>query len=121
MYLGSIRFVFEEAPSTTSRPPSSLSVVGIHAYIYNDSWPSSKICSRPVNFDVLVNHARTSPTIRATVFLFDAFDRLQESMKPFIRVLGAETEAINFVLAYEEEEKRRAVGVDPVTLEANGA
>ncbi|KAI0763892.1 hypothetical protein BC629DRAFT_1737939 [Irpex lacteus] len=107
-------FVFEGTPST-DRSASSLSVVGMHAYIEGSYYlPAAD------NFDALVNHARTQPTIRALVLLFDSSDRLQEFVKRFVEVLALTTETIDLVLAYEKEEERKAVGVDLVTLEPNG-
>ncbi len=103
-------FVFEEAPAT-DRPDSVLSVTGIYVYI----------SSLPVNFDALVNHTRTRPTIRALVLLFDSLDYLQESLKPFLEVLTLAGETIDLVLAYEKKKECTAVGVDPFTLEPNGA
>ncbi|KAI0763894.1 hypothetical protein BC629DRAFT_1443100 [Irpex lacteus] len=90
-------FVFERAP-LTDQSASALSVVGMHAYI--DDFDLRTI---PANFDALVNHARTQPTIRALVLLFDSFERFQNSMKPFVEALDPATEAIEFVCAYEEE------------------
>ncbi|KAI0748982.1 hypothetical protein BC629DRAFT_130072 [Irpex lacteus] len=104
-------FVFEEAPAT-DRPASALSMVGMHAYIVN---------TLPGNFDALVNHARTRPTIRALVVLFDSFAALRASVRHFVEVLVMAAETIELVLAYEEREERKAVGVDLVTLEPNGA
>lgn len=121
-------FVFEEAPASADRSASALSVVGMHAYIYDSN-------ELPVNFDALVNHTRTHPTIRvALLLLFDSFDNLQERLKLFIEALDPATEAIEFVFAYEEEEEKskaehdgerkktgRVLGADLTTLEPSGA
>ncbi|KAI0797433.1 hypothetical protein BC629DRAFT_1734336 [Irpex lacteus] len=108
MHASVFHFVFEEAPAT-DRPDSVLSVTGIYVYI----------SSLPVNFDALVNHTRTRPTIRALVLLFDSLDYLQESLKPFLEVLTLAGETIDLVLAYEKKKECTAVGVDPFTLEPN--
>ncbi|KAI0727733.1 hypothetical protein BC629DRAFT_1577204 [Irpex lacteus] len=110
-------FVFEEAPAT-DLSASALSVVGVHAYIHMYE-------GFPANFDAqaLVDHARTLPTIRALVLLFQSSDRLLESKKPFVEVLqvAMAPENVELVLAYkEEEEEGKAVGVDLVTLKTNG-
>ncbi len=115
MRAGLFNFVFEEAPFT-DRSASALSVVGLHTYIHDRN--SSDL---PANFDALVDHASTQPTIRALVLLFDSLDDLQVSVKPFVGVLAPVTETIELVLAYEEEEEDKAVSVDLVTLEPNGA
>ncbi len=115
MRVDSFYFAFEEAPST-DRSASALSVVGMHAHIDDRS-----LRKLPANFDALANHARTHPTIRALVLLFRSLDDLQKSMETFVQVLALAAETIDLVLAYEEREERRAVGVDPVTLEPNGA
>ncbi|KAI0748977.1 hypothetical protein BC629DRAFT_1599073 [Irpex lacteus] len=119
MDLYPFHFVFEEAPST-DRSASALRVVGVHAYIWStsDDLPFAKL---PANFDALVNHARTHPTIRALVVLSDSLDCLQNSVKPFVEVLALATETIELVLAYEKEEERQAVGVDLFTLKPSGA
>ncbi|KAI0731732.1 hypothetical protein BC629DRAFT_625863 [Irpex lacteus] len=113
MHASVFHFVFEEAPAT-DRPDSVLSVVGMHAYIHEYN-------KLPANFDALVNHARTQPTIRALVLLFNSLDYLQESLKPFLEVLTLVSETMDLVLAYEKMEECTAVGVDLVTLEPNGA
>ncbi len=110
MELEPFGFVFNGAP-LKDRPASALSVVGMCAYIH----------SLPVNLDPLLNHARTHPTIRSLVLLFDSLDRLEQSLKPSAEVLTLASETIDLVLAYEMEEERKAVGVDLVTLEPNGA
>ncbi|KAI0763917.1 hypothetical protein BC629DRAFT_1596848 [Irpex lacteus] len=112
MRMNPFYFIFEEALST-DRSVSALSVVGMHAYIH-------EYYEFPANFDALVNHARTHPTIRALVLLFRSINHLQESLKPFLEVLTMATETIELVLAYEKEEEGQAVGVDLVTLELNG-
>ncbi|KAI0763910.1 hypothetical protein BC629DRAFT_1596844 [Irpex lacteus] len=112
MRLGHFDFAFEEAPAT-DRSASALSVVGIHAYIYNSD-------NLPANLDALVNHARTQPTIRALVLLFRSIHHLQKSMNPFVQVLTLTTETVELVLAYEKKEKCGAEAVDLVTLEPNG-
>lgn len=120
IHLDPFVFVFEGAPRT-DWSASALSVVGVHAYIngfHNDA-----------NFDALVNRARTHmhPTVRALVLLFDSFSRLQQYMKPLVHLLGPGTEALDLILAYEEEEEKgreksgRVLGVDPVTLRPSGA
>ncbi len=113
MRLGRFHFAFEEASAPTDRPDSVLSVVGMHAYI----------SSLSANFNALVSHARTYPTIFTIVLLFGSLHSLQQSLKHFVEVLALATETIELVLAYEDdsEEERRAVGVDLVTLEPNGA
>lgn len=114
MQLVPFQFVFGEALST-HRSASALSVVGMHAYIY-------KYANFPANFDALVNPLRTHPTIHALVLLFDSLDRLRKSMKPFAHLFSPSTGAIDLVLSYSEGKKEgRAVGVDLVTLEPNGA
>ncbi len=119
MDIGMFHFVFEEHTSE-GRLVSALSVVGICAYI--NEHPSTNL---PASFDALVNHIRTHPTIRALILLFDSFDRLvQESITPCLDglVLVTETIQLHVVLAYEsEEEHSKAIGVDLVTLEPNGA
>ncbi|KAI0748980.1 hypothetical protein BC629DRAFT_130016 [Irpex lacteus] len=115
MRLEPFSFVFEETPAPTDRSVSALSVVGMHAYIVDHSWRRL-----PANFDALVTHTRTHPTIRALVLLFDSSDRLQKSIKPFVEVLALATGTIELVLAYEEWKEPRAVGVDLATLEPNG-
>lgn len=115
MRTGYFHFVFEETPASADRSVSALSVVGIHAYI------NKYVNDLPVNFDALVHHAKTHPTIRVLVLLFSSLRSLQESLKPFVEVLTLASETIDLVLAYEDEEERRAVGVDLVTLEPNGA
>lgn len=112
MNLDPFHFVFDKA-SATDRSASALSVVRMHAYI---DYPYDL----PANFDALANHARTQPTIRAFVLLFDSLDRLQQSLKPFVGVLTPVNETIEILLSYGEK-AGRAVGVDPVTLEPNGA
>ncbi|KAI0763913.1 hypothetical protein BC629DRAFT_1542807 [Irpex lacteus] len=112
MQLRPFHFVFEEAPAT-DRSASALSVVGMHAYIVYSS-------DLPANLDALIKHASTQPTIRALVLLFESLDDLQKSMEPFVQVLALTAETIELVLAYEDEEERRAVGVDLTTLEPNG-
>lgn len=115
MYLDPFQFVFEEAAISTDRSAFALSVAGMHAYI-------NEYHKLPAKFDALVNHTRTHPTIRALVLLFHSFDSLQETMKPFAEVLTLATVTIELVLAYKmEKERKAAVGVDPVTLEPNGA
>ncbi|KAI0797434.1 hypothetical protein BC629DRAFT_1592465 [Irpex lacteus] len=114
MYLYPFHFVFEETSAYTDRSASALSVVGMHAYIVDHSWRRL-----PANFDALVTHTRTHPTIRALVLLFESLDRLQNFVKPFIEVLVLAAETIELVLAYEEEEEDKAVSVDLVTLEPN--
>ncbi len=117
MELGLFCFVFEEASSKPEdRSVSALNVVGMHAYIYDSIYSTV-----PIDFDALVNHDRTRSTIRALVLLFDSIDHLRNSVKPFAEVLALETETIELVLAYEDKEERRAVCVNPVTLEPNGA
>ncbi len=115
MHLYPFRFVFEEAP-VTDRSASALSVVGMHAYIMYTT-------DLPAHFDALVDHARTQPTIRALVLLFESLSHLEESVKPFVQVLGPASETIDLVLAYEAKNwmERKAVSVDLVTLEPNGA
>ncbi|KAI0763870.1 hypothetical protein BC629DRAFT_1542371 [Irpex lacteus] len=119
MRAGPFRFVSEETLTSTDRSVSALSVAGMHAYIQSDcnEYISDKL---PANFGALVNHVRTQFTIRALVLLFDSFEHLQHSMKDFVDVLGPATETIELVLAYEEG-GHKAVGVDLVTLEPNGA
>ncbi|KAI0763872.1 hypothetical protein BC629DRAFT_1542394 [Irpex lacteus] len=114
--IGIFLFVFEAtlAAATTDRSVTALSVAGMHAYIDSDD-----IAKLPANFDALVNHARTHPTIRALVLLFDSFDRLKKSLEPFVQVLALAAENIELVLAYEMEKENKAVGVDLVTLEPN--
>ncbi|KAI0763919.1 hypothetical protein BC629DRAFT_969855 [Irpex lacteus] len=127
MRMDPFHFVFEEATASTDRSASALSVVGVHAYIH-------KYATLPANLDALAKHASTQPTIRALVLLFYSFDILQDSVKPFVEVLGPATEAIEFVLAYEEEEEKskaeqdggrkktgRVLGADLATLEPSGA
>ncbi|KAI0763901.1 hypothetical protein BC629DRAFT_1596841 [Irpex lacteus] len=116
MYMEPFHFVFEEAPAT-DRPDSVLSVVGIYAYLNGYG-----LRAIPANFDAMVSHARTHPTIRALVVLSDSSYRLQKFTKPFVEVLALAAQTIELVLAYEDdsEEERRAVGVDLVTLEPNG-
>lgn len=119
MRLALFHFVFKEALTSTGCSVSALNVVGIHAYIYDSD-------DLRVNFDALVNHLMTHSIVRRDlVLLFESFDLLQESMKPVVEALQASpaTENIELMLAYDEREECqcRAVGVDPVTLEPNGA
>lgn len=122
MRTGPFHFVFEETLASTDRSVSALTVVGMHAYIDDSHWHRDRL---PANFNALINHLSTLPTIRATILLFVSFEHLQKSMEPFLSFLQAlipATEAMNIFLAYQAlEEGRKAVGVDLATLERNGA
>ncbi len=109
MQLNSFYLIFEKASSTASS--SALSVVGMYTYINSDL---------PVDFNALVTHTRTSPTIRSLVLLFVSLDSLHQFLNPFVEVLALATHTINLVFAYDEKKEHRAVGVDPVTLDPNG-
>lgn len=113
MELRPFHFVFEGA-TPTDRSASALSVVGMCAYIHKHS-------TFLADFDVLVNHARTGPSIRSLVLLFDSFDLLRQPLNPLVEVLAPVSETIEILLAYETKEEHKAVGVDLVTLELNGA
>ena len=113
MYLRPFYFVFEEAQASVDGPTSPLSVVGMRTYTYK----------LPSNFDALLAHARTRPTIRAVVCLYHSLNDLQHNPTPFLDALSPTTESIGLVLAYEEVKgsEYRAVGVNVATLEPDGA
>ncbi|KAI0811127.1 hypothetical protein BC629DRAFT_1032784 [Irpex lacteus] len=118
MYLSPFQFVFEEI-SATERSTRALGVIGVHAHIdfrYKYALPANLD-----QFGPLIHHLRTRPTIRVAVLLFTSLHNLKQAIQASTHVLDpVVTGSSTLFLVYEEEEERRAVGVDLVTLEPYG-
>lgn len=119
MYLSPFQFVLEEI-SATQRSTRALGVIGVHAHIdfrYKYALPANLD-----QFGPLIHHLRTRPTIRIAVLLFTSLHNLKQAIQASTHVLDpVVTGSSTLVLMYEEEEERRAVGVDLITLEPDGA